>query len=171
MADWKMRLAAAALAAAVAGPATARAEFDARNPMDVVAMIRSTGAQVELQPGNEDPTAIGTWEGFNFGVRFVNCAEGEPSCAVTLFVASWEIDDLTLDEVNSWNDFTFACPAYMDSSSSVIMWMGSMTWPSQTRAEAIEQFRFFTQCVRDFDGFLADPDSSKGKDPGTAAQP
>lgn len=168
---WSRRLAAAILASAttLAGPASARADFDARNPADVIAMIRATGAQVEMQPGGEDPTAIGTVEGFNFGVRFVNCTGGKPPCAVTLFVASWDLDDLTLEEVNNWNDYTFACPAYMDSSTSVIMWMGSMAWASQTRAEATEQFRFFAQCVRDFDGFLANPDSNERKDLGTAA--
>jgi hypothetical protein len=146
------------LAALTAPPAHA-ADFDARSPKDVLAVVTTNGASGELTIGKDGkPTIKGQAGRIYFDVYFDDCDATKAQCGTLIFTGSWDSRKVTADQINRWNRWTLFCPAYLEADSSPDMWYSVAVSARSGREDVADDVERWMNCLQDFDDFVGAPD-------------
>ena len=142
-------------APAAAKPAT---PAEARDPEAWVNMLASADAKAEFAERQPDSvklkvtTRIGAFE-----MQFAGC-EGQPRrCAAVLFDATDDKHHPTLEQVNSFNQSSFACRITRDAAGHQHMLYSAPVFASETGDEGAAVLNTWRGCIADFGAFLKDP--------------
>ena len=166
-----------ALTAVALGAAwsAAAADFDARRPKDLLAVITSDGASGSLKVGKDGKDGkpyIDGKAGKNFfDVDFYDCDDAKALCATQNFYASWTSKEVTVAQMNRWNRWTLWCPGYLDADGAPNIWSPTSVYAKNTRAEAVANVDVWLGCLRDFDEFVANPEDVLKRKEAPAAKP
>jgi hypothetical protein len=146
---------AAAMSLALAGPAAA---FDQRNPADVLSVINASGATATMQkPAGKAPYIEGRSGQLTFETQFYNCNEAKSLCGTVVYTANWDTKDVSLQEINGWNQWVFLCPAYLTSDGQPMLWYGLKAFADDSREQATASFEDWQDCLTQFHDFVGDP--------------
>ncbi|MBY6186481.1 YbjN domain-containing protein [Marinobacter hydrocarbonoclasticus] len=105
-------LAVAALFAAT--PAFSASLVDATDPSEIVNLARGFGSASLDIDGEGDPMIIGRINGTKYAVYFYGCDDGR-RCREIQFTAAWSGSNVSMSEINEWNETTRYGKAYLDS--------------------------------------------------------
>jgi hypothetical protein len=115
----KLLLAAAALSAAIAGPALGAGMVTASDPQGVVEALTEIGYQgAEVIPlDNGRPSISVKISGSPTYIDFYDCAQDMTGCGTLLFVYAMDLTDgTTLQKANEWNAREITGRVYLDGN-------------------------------------------------------
>lgn len=145
-----------ALAAAMASvPAFA---FDAHNPEDVLSVLVTNGASGTMKTNDKGVKYIDAKTGeLIFEVDFYDCDKAQKSCDTVLYLLGYDSELVTVDQLNTWNRWTFLCPGYLTLDKHPHVWLTVLPSVHDTRDDIAAQQNRWQRCLRDFDQFTGDP--------------
>ena len=154
----RIALAAAAVAGGLAGPALA-ADFDARNPADVLAVLTTNGASGQMTKDADGPAYISAKAGkLTFDAHFSQCNDSRSACGVVVYQIGFSSELVTVDQINRWNHLATLCPAYLTAEKHPHTWMAARTSQNLSRDDVLAQQQDWLTCLDDFDRFTDDPE-------------
>lgn len=98
-------------------PAAAETLVDATQPAEVVNIARGWGSAVLETDDAGDPMIRGRIEGTSYIVYFYGCTENA-NCTNIQLRASWLMDNIALEAMNTWNRERRFGKAYIDSDGN-----------------------------------------------------
>ncbi len=138
--------------------------FDARSPHQVITLLESTGAKVNVT-GNSDGQFIleAKANDGNFGVQFIDCNAGAEAChAVALFTA-FEKSAVTLAQINDFNRAQFACRGLLAADGRPSVMYSTLLNFRMTRDEFKLHLGVWHACIKGFEAFNRDPEAFLSK--------
>lgn len=150
--------------AATGAPPLKIANFDARDPDSIVALIAALGAKATITKNQDSQVFLTiTTPGGDFGAQMIGCdAKGKACHALALFTA-FERKGPTLAQINDFNRAQLACRGILtpDGRPSV---MYSTLLTLRAPAEEMRQHMGVWQgCLNGFAEFARDPDAYLSK--------
>ncbi|HEX7761926.1 MAG TPA: hypothetical protein VF459_20630 [Caulobacteraceae bacterium] len=137
----------------------AAADFDARRPGDVLSVVTTNGASGALKTAKDGKPYIDAKAGkIFFDIDFYDCDDAKALCATQNFYASWTSKDVTVAQMNRWNQWTLWCPGYLDKDGAPNMWSNAPVYARETREDVVGTVDQWLGCLRDFDEFVANPE-------------
>ena len=162
----------AALAALAFATSATAADFDARKPKDVLAVVTSNGASGQLKVGTDGKPYIDAKAGkVFFDVDFYDCDDAKALCTTLNFYGSWTSKAITLDQINRWNRWTLWCPAYLNKDGAPNVWSVAAVTKGLSREDFTGDVDTWMDCLRDFDDFVAHPEEVLRQKEAPAAKP
>jgi hypothetical protein len=155
---------AAAAAAAAAKPPPAKpvtspiADFDARNPSSVMALLNLGGAKATLVKRDTDAVLLNVNSvAANFTVLFAGCDAQGRTCKALQFDYADDKPGPTFAQVNAFNQTSALCRAYEDRSSRTHVVYSTLLFADDPYEHFRIQTLAWTGCIGDFRNFLKDP--------------
>jgi hypothetical protein len=153
-----------AVAPAAAKPAPVKpvaspiADFDARNPSSVMAILNLGGAKATLVSKDTDAVLLNvTSVAANFTVFFASCDAQGRACKALQFDYSDDKPGPTFAQLNAFNQTSAMCRAYEDRASKPHVVYSTLLFAD----DPFEHFRTetlaWTGCIGEFRNFLTDP--------------
>lgn len=135
------------------------ASFSAGSSADVARVVQAGGITAVTKVEGKKPYVAATMsDGTKFVVEFYHCDDNRLNCGIAIYTANWS-EEVTTDQLNRWNRWTFVCPVYGSSDKSSSVWMGVTVTPSDNAKTVETQIKAFTSCLGDFQEFLSDPEA------------
>jgi hypothetical protein len=153
-----------AVAPAAAKPAPVKpvaspiADFDARNPSSVMAILNLGGAKATLVSKDTDAVLLNvTSVAANFTVFFASCDAQGRACKALQFDYSDDKPGPTFAQLNAFNQTSAMCRTYEDRASKPHVVYSTLLFAD----DPFEHFRTetlaWTGCIGEFRNFLKDP--------------
>jgi hypothetical protein len=134
--------------------------FDARRAPDIAALITSHGASGALKKDDDGKVYFAGQSGnIYFDAHFQTCNDARTLCRTLLLGGSWTSKKITIDQINRWNRWTLYCPAYVDTDATPTLWYSIAVSGSTGQADLADAIGTWMDCLHDFDGFVADPET------------
>jgi hypothetical protein len=150
---------------------THAADFDARNPKDVAAVVTTNGASGELRLDKNGKPSIAAQAGrIYFTVNFDDCVTARSQCGTMIFTGWWDAKTVTASQINGWNRWTLFCGAYLDADGAPELWYSVAVSTHTARDDVAGDVERWMGCLQDFDQFVAAPDDFLKRN-GAAAAP
>ncbi|HEY0435659.1 MAG TPA: hypothetical protein VGC92_03415 [Phenylobacterium sp.] len=153
-------------APAAAKPATARAtskaapiaDFDAQNPMSVIALLNTNGAKATLVQKQDDLVQVAvTSVAANFGMIFAGCDAQGRKCKVVQFDYADDKPGPSFAQVNAFNQTSATCRSYEDKASKPHILYSTLLFADDPYAHFRDHVAAWTGCIGEFRNFLKDP--------------
>jgi hypothetical protein len=146
-------------APAKAAPAPAPvADFDARNPTSVMALLNVGGAKATLVGKEADTVLVGvTSVAANFTILFASCDAQGRKCQAAQFDYGDEKPGPTFAQLNAFNQTSALCRTYEDKSSRAHVVYSTLLFADDPYAHFRTQTAAWTGCIGEFRNFLKDP--------------
>ena len=87
---------------------------DATDPSEIVNLARGFGSASLDVDGEGDPMIVGRINGTRYVVYFYGCSSGR-NCREIQFNAAWGSNNVSMSDINGWNESTRYGKAYLDS--------------------------------------------------------
>ena len=134
------------------------ADFDARNPSSVMAILNLGGAKATLVSKDTDAVLLNvTSVAANFTVFFASCDAQGRACKALQFDYSDDKPGPTFAQLNAFNQTSAMCRAYEDRASKPHVVYSTLLFAD----DPFEHFRTetlaWTGCIGEFRNFLKDP--------------
>ncbi|HEY8004178.1 MAG TPA: hypothetical protein VIE16_08120 [Phenylobacterium sp.] len=175
---WKMTaLAAAALLSAAAAPKPAApkaaakpaaakpaarlapvADFDARNPASVVALLNTGGTKAAI--ARKDPDAVlvtVTSVAANFSLQFAACDAQGRACKAVQFDYMEDKPGPSFAQLNAFNQTSATCRGTEDKTGKPHVLYSTLLFPDDTYDHFRTHVQAWTGCIGEFRNFLKDP--------------
>lgn len=152
----KMAAAAALLATAFAGAATAETTLlSAANPAALVSIIQALGFQAQLDKDNVgDPLIRSSSSGVNFNIYFYGCKKNK-QCQSLQFLAGYDLGEgTTLPALNEWNKEKRFASAYLDAENDPFLQMDLNTEGGMTQENFEKTFGLWQSLKGEFENHI-----------------
>ena len=136
------------------------ADFDAQNPMSVIALLNTNGAKATLVQKQEDLVQVAvTSVAANFGMIFAGCDAQGRKCKVVQFDYADDKPGPTFAQVNAFNQTSATCRSAEDKSSRPHVLYSTLLFADDPYAHFREHVAAWTGCIGEFRNFLKDPNA------------
>lgn len=150
--------------AASAKPAPAKplaspvANFDARNPASVMAVLNSGGGKASLVQKDTD-TVLLTFVSLaaNFSLQFDACDAQGRACKAVEFDSIVETPGPTFAQLNAFNQTSAMCRGYEDKTGKPHIVYSTLLFADDPYEHFRTQMLAWTGCIGEFRNFLKDP--------------
>lgn len=100
---------------------SAQTLVDATDPATIMEIARGYGSALMEADDAGDPMIVGRIDGMRYVVLFYGC-RARTACTAIQLLAAWENPgDLTLEDINAWNQNKWIGRAYMDEANDPIL--------------------------------------------------
>lgn len=141
-----------------AKPAAPTGPFDARDPASLIALVASMDAKASVVERSETDVKLSvTTPYYSFGAQYVDCAPNGRGCQGVAFSTSSDKQRVTLAQINSFNQTSISCRAFMDKAGAPHIVYSTLVFPSDTRDEMRLHLGAWQGCLASFGAFLQDP--------------
>jgi hypothetical protein len=141
-----------------AKPAAPTGPFDARDPASLIALVASMDAKASVSERSEtDVKLTVTTPYYSFGAQYVDCAPSGRGCQGVAFSTSSDKQRVTLAQINSFNQTSISCRAFMDKAGAPHIVYATLVFPSDTRDDMRLHLGAWQGCLASFGAFLQDP--------------
>jgi len=147
-------------AAASKPPATPSpvADFDARNPASVMALMNLGGGKATLAGKDTDTVLLSvTSVAANFTVLFASCDAQGRACKAAQFDYSDDKPGPTFAQLNAFNQTSALCRTYEDKTSKPHVVYSTLLFADDPYEHFRTQVLAWTGCIGEFRNFLKDP--------------
>ena len=148
-----------AKAAAPAKPAVSPvANFDARNPQSVIAVLNSGGGKATLLQKDADTVLVGFVSiAANFTVQFEACDAQGRACKAIEFDSIVEQPGPSFAQLNAFNQSSAMCRGYEDRSGKPHIVYSTLLFADDPYEHFRTEVLAWTGCIGEFRNFLKDP--------------
>jgi len=143
-----------------AAPASPVANFDARNPSSVMAVLNSGGGKATLLQKEGDTVLLSFASlAANFSLMFGACDAQGRACKVVEFDSIVEQPGPTFAQLNAFNQTSAMCRGYEDKAGKPHVVYSTLLFPDDPYDHFRTQMLAWTACIGDFRNFLKDPNA------------
>lgn len=154
----KAPVAAAAKPAAAKPLAAPIADFDARNPASVIALLNSGGAKATQMSKDADSVLVNvTSVAANFTVLFAPCDAQGRACKALQFDYADDKPGPSFAQLNAFNQTSAMCRSYEDKASKAHVVYSTLLFADDPYEHFRTQTLAWTGCIGEFRNFLKDP--------------
>lgn len=149
---------AAAKPAAGAAPAPKIANFDARDPDRIIALLAAAGAKAAVTRTENGQVflSIVTPAG-EFGAQMIGCDGKGKACAGLAFSTVFERKGPTLAQINDFNRAQFACRGFMNPAGQPGVMYPTLVNQRMTADETRQHLGVWLGCLSSYSEFTRDP--------------
>jgi hypothetical protein len=139
-------------------PASPVADFDARNPASVAAILNLGGAKASVVTKDTDAVLLNvTSVAANFTVLFASCDAQGRACKALQFDYADDKPGPSFPQVNAFNQTSAMCRAYEDKTGRAHVVYSTLLFPDDPYEHFRTQALAWTGCIGEFRNFLKDP--------------
>jgi hypothetical protein len=150
--------AASAKAASAKPPVSPIANFDARNPLSVMAVLNAGGGKASLLQKDTDAVLLTfTSVAANFTVLFANCDAQGRACSAVAFDYADDKPGPTFAQLNAFNQTSALCRSYEDRSGKAHIVYSTLLFADDPYDHFRTEMLAWTGCIGEFRNFLKDP--------------
>jgi len=151
--------AAPAKAAPAAKPAASPvADFDARNPASVMAILNAGGGKASLVHKDAEAVLLTfTSVAANFTVLFANCDAQGRACKAVAFDYADDKPGPSFAQLNAFNQTSALCRSYEDKTARAHLVYSTLLFADDPYEHFRTQMLAWTGCIGEFRNFLKDP--------------
>jgi hypothetical protein len=141
-----------------AKPAAPVADFDARNPLSVIAILNLSGGKATLANKQEDGVLVTfTSTAANFAVQFAGCDAQGRACKAAQFDSVVEQPGPSFAQLNAFNQTSALCRGYEDKAGKPHVLFSALLFADDPYEHFRTEMQAWTACIADFRNFLKDP--------------
>jgi hypothetical protein len=134
------------------------ANFDARNPSSVMAVLNSGGGKASVLQKDGDTVLVGfTSPAANFSVMFGACDAQGRACKVVEFDSVVEQPGPTFAQLNAFNQSSAMCRGYEDKAGKPHVIYSTLLFADDPYDHFRTEMLAWTGCIGEFHNFLKDP--------------
>ena len=134
------------------------ADFDARNPASVAAILNLGGAKASVAAKDADAVLLNvTSVAANFTVLFASCDAQGRACKALQFDYGDDRPGPTFPQVNAFNQTSAMCRAYEDKTGKAHVVYSTLLFADDPYEHFRTQVLAWTGCIGEFRNFLKDP--------------
>jgi hypothetical protein len=150
---------AAAAKAAPAKPAVSPvANFDARNPASVMAVLNSGGGKASLLQKDADTVLLSFVSlAANFSLQFDACDAQGRACKAIEFDSIFEMAGPSFAQLNAFNQASAMCRGYEDKAGKPHIVYSTLVFADDPYEHFRTEILAWTGCIGEFRNFLKDP--------------
>jgi hypothetical protein len=143
---------------APAKPVSPIADFDARNPLSVIAILNASGGKATLAHKEEDSVVL-TFNSVaaNFSVQFAGCDAQGKACKAVQFDSVVEQPGPSFAQMNAFNQTSALCRGYEDKTGKPHVLYSTLLFADDPYDHFRTEMQAWTGCIADFRNFLKDP--------------
>ncbi|MBS0360161.1 MAG: hypothetical protein JSR98_02175 [Proteobacteria bacterium] len=143
---------------APAKPTSPIADFDARNPQSVIAILNASGGKATLVRKDEDAVLISFQSlAANFSGTFAGCDAQGRACKAVQFDSVVEQPGPSFAQMNGFNQSSALCRGYEDKAGKPHVLFSTLLFADDPYDHFRTQMQAWTGCIADFRNFLKDP--------------
>lgn len=134
------------------------ANFDARNPASVVALLNAGGGKAAI--ARKDPDAVLVTVNSvaaNFSLQFAACDAQGRACKAVQFDSQVESPGPTFAQLNAFNQTSAMCRGTEDKTGKPHVLYSTLLFADDTYDHFRTQISAWTGCIGEFRNFLKDP--------------
>lgn len=148
----------AAKPAAGAAPALKIANFDARDPDRIIALLAAVGAKgtVTKSENGQVFLTIAT-PGGDFGGQMIGCDPKGKACTGLAFFTAFDRKGPSLAQINDFNRAQFACRGFMNPAGQPGVMYATLVNLRMTADETRQHLGVWQGCLASFSDFTRDP--------------
>jgi hypothetical protein len=141
-----------------AGEASPVADFDARNPASVMAVLNLGGGKAALA-GKDGDGVLMTFASTaaNFTLLFTACDAQGRACKAVEFDSVVEQPGPTFNQLNAFNQTSAMCRGYEDKAGKPHIVYSTLLFADDPFEHFRTQMQAWTGCIGEFRNFLKDP--------------
>ncbi|MFI4964032.1 MAG: hypothetical protein ACHP9T_01575 [Caulobacterales bacterium] len=134
------------------------ADFDARNPTSVIAVLNSGGGKATLVQKDADAVLI-TFVSLaaNFSLQFDACDAQGRACKAVEFDSIVETPGPTFAQLNAFNQTSAMCRGYEDKAGKPHIVYSTLLFADDPYEHFRTEMLAWTGCIGEFRNFLKDP--------------
>ena len=134
------------------------ANFDARNPASVMAVLNSGGGKANLVQKDTD-TVLVTFASIaaNFTVQFEACDAQGRACKAIAFDSLLDLPGPSFAQLNAFNQTSVMCRGYEDKSGKPHIVYSTLVFADEPYEHFRTEMLAWTGCIGEFRNFLKDP--------------
>jgi hypothetical protein len=134
------------------------ADFDARNPVSVVAILNASGGKASQLRKDEDAVLLDFKSvAANFTLLFAGCDAQGRACKAVQFDYPDDKPGPSFAQVNAFNQTSAACRVYEDKTSRPHLIYSTLLFADDPYDHFRTQMLAWTGCIGEFRNFLKDP--------------
>jgi hypothetical protein len=134
------------------------ADFDARNPTSVMAVLNSGGGKASLLQKDADTVLVGFVSlAANFTLQFEACDAQGRACKAIEFDSIVEQPGPTFAQLNAFNQTSVMCRGYEDKAGKPHVVYSTLLFADAPYEHFRTQMLAWTGCIGEFRNFLKDP--------------
>ena len=139
-------------------PAAPVADFDARNPLSVIALLNASGGRASLVKTDDDAVLITfTSVAANFSAQFAGCDAQGRACKAVQFDSVVEQAGPSFAQMNAFNQTSALCRGYEDKAGKPHVLFSTLLFADDPYDHFRTEMQAWTACIADFRTFLEDP--------------
>lgn len=142
------------------GPTAPIANFDAQDPMSVIALMNTSGGKASLVGKQEDTVQVSvTSVAANFGIIFAGCDAQGRRCKALQFDYADDKAGPSFAQVNAFNQTSALCRSYEDKGGHAHVLFSMLLFEGDLYGRFRDHVAAWTGCIGDFRTFLKDPNA------------
>jgi hypothetical protein len=148
----------AAKPAAGAAPALKVANFDARDPDRIIALLAALGAKGAVTKSENGQVFLNiATPGGDFGAQMIGCDPKGKTCTGLAFFTAFDRKGPNLAQINDFNRAQFACRGFMNPAGQPGVMYATLVNPRMTADETRQHLGVWQGCLASFSDFTRDP--------------
>lgn len=139
-------------------PPSPVANFDARNPQSVVALLNASGGKaVQAQKEEGSVLVEFTSPAANFSLQFADCDAQGRGCKAVQFDSIVQQTGPSFAQMNAFNQSSVMCRGYEDKAGKPHVIYSTLLFADEPYDHFRTQMLAWTGCIAEFRSFLKDP--------------
>jgi hypothetical protein len=139
-------------------PLSPVADFDARNPLSVIAILNASGGKATLVNKQDDSVVVAFASvAANFNVQFAGCDAQGRACKAVQFDSVVEQPGPSFALMNAYNQSSALCRGYEDKTGKPHVLYSTLLFADDPYDHFRTEMQAWTGCIADFRNFLKDP--------------
>jgi hypothetical protein len=144
--------------AAGAPPTLKIANFDARDPDRIIALLAAVGAKGSLTKSENGQAFLTiSTPGGDFGAQMIGCDPKGKACTGLAFFTAFDRKGPTLAQINDFNRAQFACRGFMNPAGQPGVMYATLVNLRMTADETRQHLGVWQGCLASFSEFTRDP--------------
>ena len=141
-----------------ATPVSPVADFDARNPTSVMAVLNSSGGKATLVTREADIVLLNfVSPAANFTLQFESCDAQGRACKAVAFDILLDQAGPTFAQLNAFNQTSVMCRGYEDKAGKPHMVYATLLFADDPYEHFRTEMLAWTGCIAEFRNFVRDP--------------
>ncbi len=134
------------------------ADFDARNPQSVMALLSASGGKATQVQKDEGVVLLDfTSPAANFSLQFADCDAQGRACKAVQFDSMVQQAGPTFAQMNAFNQSSVMCRGYEDKTGKPHVIYSTLLFADDPYEHFRTQMLAWTGCIAEFRNFLKDP--------------
>ena len=147
-----------ALMPKAATPGSPVANFDARNPLSVMAVLNSSGGKASVVTQDADIVLLNfSSPAANFTLQFQSCDAQGRACKAVAFDFVAEQAGPSFAQLNAFNQTSVMCRGYQDKAGKPHMVYATLLFADDPYDHFRTEMLAWTGCIAEFRNFVRDP--------------